>query len=114
MPPIPPAGSGSAPLASGGDSKHERSGSDASVASTGSGGWAQGDKGSDCSVRVVVRVRPFVPREKAEGCQDCTRIVDGRELVVGNKRRFTYDRVYDQDSQQASVRGVCSASCVVA
>ena len=109
MPPMPPSGTAGAVSVRTGESKHERTASDGSVASDNSDGWAQRDKASDCSVRVVVRVRPFVPREKVEGCQDCTRIVDSRELVVGNKRRFTYDRVYDQGSQQARVSAICCA-----
>ena len=83
--------------------------------SVASDGWTEGDGSDGASVRVCVRVRPFVPKEKVEGCQDCTRLPSGsHEVVIGNNRRFTFDKVYGPASSQEEVRVALSFALVSA
>lgn len=52
-------------------------------------------------VRVALRIRPLVPKEIGEGCQQCIRCVPGNaQVVIGEDKAFTYDYVFDTLSKQ--------------
>lgn len=57
-------------------------------------------------VKVALRIRPLVSKEKADACKECLRGVKNEPQVqVGddNKRCFTYDYVFSQTSPQLEV-----------
>ena len=52
------------------------------------------DDGSS-SVRVAVRARPLIEKEIVEKCNECVSYSqDGRQVVLGKDRRFTFDHVF--------------------
>ena len=54
------------------------------------------------SVRVAVRVRPLLGREKVERCQECLQVVEGEpQIVIGTERSFTYDYVFSKYAEQS-------------
>ncbi|TMW56713.1 hypothetical protein Poli38472_006723 [Pythium oligandrum] len=60
------------------------------------------DDGS--SVRVAVRVRPLIGREKVERCDECVSVVeDEMQIVMGKNRVFTYDYVFSKHAQQSDI-----------
>lgn len=60
------------------------------------------DEGS--SVRVAVRIRPQLPREIIEACKVCITKTPGEpQAWLGSNKAFTYDHVYDSESQQEEV-----------
>lgn len=60
--------------------------------------------GDACPVRVAIRVRPLVPREQNEGCQQCLNIAPNQPQVsVGSKHTFTYDHVLPPEASQEEV-----------
>eukprot|EP00931_Biecheleriopsis_adriatica_P076220 TRINITY_DN49953_c0_g1_i1.p1 TRINITY_DN49953_c0_g1~~TRINITY_DN49953_c0_g1_i1.p1 ORF type:complete len:1308 (+),score=333.01 TRINITY_DN49953_c0_g1_i1:84-3926(+) len=62
----------------------------------------------DTNVRVAARVRPLLPREMAANCCSCVTVHPGvNQLVVGTKRAFTFDMVFDTDVQQSVVYDSC-------
>ncbi|XP_048409695.1 kinesin-like protein KIF21A isoform X5 [Stegostoma tigrinum] len=62
----------------------------------------------DCSVRVAVRIRPQLAKEKIEGCHICTSVIPGEpQVVLGNDKAFTFDFVYDMDTQQEEIYMKC-------
>ncbi|XP_048219569.1 chromosome-associated kinesin KIF4A-like [Perognathus longimembris pacificus] len=55
-------------------------------------------------VRVALRCRPLVPKERSEGCQMCLSFVPGEpQVVVGTDKCFTYDFVFDPSTEQEEV-----------
>ncbi|XP_065185487.1 kinesin-like protein KIF21A isoform X2 [Sycon ciliatum] len=59
---------------------------------------------ADESVRVSLRIRPQSARERIDLCRVCTVCTPGIEQVVlGKDKAFTYDHVYDMDTQQESL-----------
>ncbi|XP_030305103.1 chromosome-associated kinesin KIF4A isoform X3 [Calypte anna] len=55
-------------------------------------------------VRVALRCRPLVPKERSEGCQMCLSFVPGEpQVVVGTDKSFTYDYVFDPSVEQEEV-----------
>jgi len=49
----------------------------------------------------MIRIRPPLPREQIEGCKTCTTVAEGIPQVwIGSNHAFTYDHVYDQNTQQ--------------
>ncbi|CAL9696714.1 unnamed protein product [Knipowitschia caucasica] len=67
----------------------------------------------DSSVRVAIRVRPQLPRERLDGCHVCTSITPGEpQLVLGSDRAFTFDHVLDQDCSQDQVYNSVTARLV--
>ncbi|KAJ8050111.1 Kinesin-like protein KIF21A [Holothuria leucospilota] len=55
----------------------------------------------DTSVRVAVRVRPQLAREKIDMCRTCTSVTEeSNQVTLGSDRMFTYDFVFDMDSRQ--------------
>ncbi|XP_078091517.1 kinesin-like protein KIF21A isoform X2 [Mustelus asterias] len=62
----------------------------------------------DCSVRVAVRIRPQLAKEKIEGCHICTSVIPGEpQVVLGKDKAFTFDFVYDMDTQQEEIYLKC-------
>ncbi|GLE05226.1 hypothetical protein PINS_up014226 [Pythium insidiosum] len=58
----------------------------------------------NASVRVAVRVRPLIGREKVERCDECVSVVEPeRQVVMGKNRAFTYDYVFSKYAQQSDV-----------
>ena len=57
------------------------------------------------NVRVAVRVRPFVAKERLEPRQSsCLRVhAAERQVVIGKDRAFTFDFVFGDKSEQAQV-----------
>ncbi|XP_027230346.2 chromosome-associated kinesin KIF4-like isoform X2 [Penaeus vannamei] len=56
-------------------------------------------------VRVAVRVRPMLPKELREGCQECIDLTPGESQVVirGTEKAFTYDFAFSSDTSQGYV-----------
>ncbi|KAM4700823.1 kinesin-like protein KIF21B isoform 1-T6 [Discoglossus pictus] len=62
----------------------------------------------DCSVRVALRIRPQSGKEQAEGCHVCTWVYPGEpQVLLGKDKAFTYDYVFDTDTEQVSVYETC-------
>ena len=56
-----------------------------------------------CAV-LLCRIRPQSARERIDLCRVCTVCTPGIEQVVlGKDKAFTYDHVYDMDTQQESL-----------
>ncbi|XP_077449985.1 kinesin-like protein KIF21A isoform X2 [Stigmatopora argus] len=70
--------------------------------------------GSDeSSVRVALRIRPQLAREKIEGCNICTYVMPGEpQVVLGKDKAFTYDLVFDMDAQQDDIYSQCTESLI--
>lgn len=58
------------------------------------------------SVRVAVRIRPQLPREIIDACKICVSKTPGEpQAWLGSNKAFTYDYVYETDSQQEDIYG---------
>ncbi|XP_031438315.1 kinesin-like protein KIF21A isoform X2 [Clupea harengus] len=67
----------------------------------------------ESSVRVALRVRPQLAREKIEGCHICTFVTPGEpHVMLGKDKAFTYDFVFDMDSDQASIYADCTEKLI--
>ncbi|XP_069800719.1 kinesin-like protein KIF21B isoform X2 [Dendropsophus ebraccatus] len=67
----------------------------------------------DCSVRVALRIRPQSGKEQAEGCHLCTWVYPGEpQVLLGKDKAFTYDYVFDMDTEQGRVYDVCARGLV--
>lgn len=65
----------------------------------------------ETNVRVAARIRPLLPQEKAANCCSCVTVEPGtRQVVVGTRRAFAFDLVFDVDSTQTEVYDGCVAS----
>lgn len=71
----------------------------------------RGGGGGKARVKVAIRVRPFIEKEKNEnGCIDFR---SETELVIGGDRSYKFDRVFREDSPQASVYEQCIRELVL-
>ncbi|XP_058163771.1 kinesin-like protein KIF21A isoform X3 [Dasypus novemcinctus] len=62
----------------------------------------------ESSVRVAVRIRPQLAKEKIEGCHICTSVTPGEpQVFLGKDKAFTFDHVFDIDSQQEQLYIQC-------
>ncbi|XP_045884806.1 kinesin-like protein KIF21B isoform X3 [Micropterus dolomieu] len=62
----------------------------------------------DCSVKVALRIRPQMAKEKIEGCHVCTLVTPGEpQVLLGKDKAFTYDYVFDIDSEQQHIYQAC-------
>ncbi|XP_066235943.1 kinesin-like protein KIF21B isoform X1 [Saccopteryx leptura] len=62
----------------------------------------------DCCVKVAVRIRPQLSKEKIEGCHICTSVTPGEpQVLLGKDKAFTYDFVFDLDTWQEHVYTTC-------
>uniref|UniRef100_A0AAQ5Z2N4 Kinesin motor domain-containing protein n=1 Tax=Amphiprion ocellaris TaxID=80972 RepID=A0AAQ5Z2N4_AMPOC len=56
-----------------------------------------------------VRIRPQLAKEKIEGCHICTYVMPGEpQVVLGKDKAFTYDYVFDMDTQQDAIYTHCT------
>ncbi|XP_061488488.1 kinesin-like protein KIF21B isoform X5 [Rhineura floridana] len=71
---------------------------------------AQGDS---CSVKVAVRIRPQMPKEKIEGCHICTSVTPREpQVLLGKDKAFTYDFVFDLDTWQEQIYTTCVSKLI--
>uniref|UniRef100_A0A8C9XQ25 Kinesin family member 21A n=1 Tax=Sander lucioperca TaxID=283035 RepID=A0A8C9XQ25_SANLU len=62
---------------------------------------------------VITVIRPQLAKEKIEGCHICTYVLPGEpQLVLGKDKAFTYDHVFDMDTQQESIYTHCTESLI--
>uniref|UniRef100_A0A665X6F7 Kinesin-like protein KIF21A n=1 Tax=Echeneis naucrates TaxID=173247 RepID=A0A665X6F7_ECHNA len=55
------------------------------------------------------RIRPQLAKEKIEGCHICTYVMPGEpQVVLGKDKAFTYDYMFDMDTQQESIYSHCT------
>lgn len=55
------------------------------------------------------RIRPQLAKEKIEGCNICTFVMPGEpQVVLGKDKAFTYDHVFDIDTQQETIYQHCT------
>eukprot|EP00062_Callorhinchus_milii_P022009 gi/632979361/ref/XP_007906425.1/ PREDICTED: kinesin-like protein KIF21A [Callorhinchus milii] len=67
----------------------------------------------DCSVRVALRIRPQLAKEKIEGCHICTSVIPGEpQLILGKDKAFTFDFVFDMDTQQDRIYAKCTEKLI--
>ncbi|XP_035504199.2 kinesin-like protein KIF21A isoform X3 [Scophthalmus maximus] len=67
----------------------------------------------ESSVRVALRIRPQLAKEKIEGCHICTYVMPGEpQVVLGKDKAFTYDHVFDMDTQQEAIYTDCTESLI--
>lgn len=67
----------------------------------------------ESSVRVALRIRPQLAREKIEGCHICTYVMPGEpQVILGKDKAFTYDYLFDMDSQQDSIFTTCTEKLI--
>ncbi|KAM4523768.1 kinesin-like protein KIF21A [Fundulus diaphanus] len=63
----------------------------------------------ESSVRVALRIRPQLAKEKIEGCHICTYVMPGEpQVVLGKDKAFTFDHVFDIDTQQGTIYTHCT------
>ena len=75
-----------------------------------SGRPSSGGGAEDTAVRVAVRVRPFVPKERLEQCRPCVRtLCEEGQIIIGKDRAFAFDYVFGEESSQEQV---FEAACV--
>ena len=61
------------------------------------------------NVKVVVRLRPILPRERLKKCEKCVRVLKERnQIVLGPSRGFVFDDVLSEESTQREVLNVGS------
>ncbi|XP_071358295.1 kinesin-like protein KIF21A isoform X2 [Trachinotus anak] len=67
----------------------------------------------ESSVRVALRIRPQLAKEKIEGCHICTYVMPGEpQVVLGKDKAFTYDYVFDMETQQESIYTHCTETLI--
>ena len=56
------------------------------------------------SVRVAVRIRPQLAKEIIDACKSCvSKTPEEPQIWMGSNKAFTYDFVYDVESQQTEI-----------
>ncbi|XP_036375765.1 kinesin-like protein KIF21A isoform X2 [Megalops cyprinoides] len=67
----------------------------------------------ESSVRVALRIRPQLAKEKIEGCHICTFVTPGEpQVILGKDKAFTYDYVFDMDTQQDTIYSNCTEKLI--
>eukprot|EP00913_Durusdinium_trenchii_P022692 g21311.t1 len=62
----------------------------------------------ETNVRVAARIRPLLPRDTAQNCCSCVTVHPNvNQVVVGTRRAFTFDLVYETDASQLKVYDGC-------
>ncbi|XP_017290092.1 kinesin-like protein KIF21B isoform X1 [Kryptolebias marmoratus] len=62
----------------------------------------------DCCVKVALRIRPQMAKEKIEGCHVCTLVTpEEPQVLLGKDKAFTYDFVFDIESEQQHIYQTC-------
>ncbi|RVE61560.1 hypothetical protein OJAV_G00171830 [Oryzias javanicus] len=68
-----------------------------------------GSGADESTVRVALRIRPQLAKEKIEGCHICTYVMPGEpQVVLGKDKAFTFDYVFDMDTQQEAIYTHCT------
>uniref|UniRef100_A0A8C6V322 Kinesin family member 21A n=1 Tax=Neogobius melanostomus TaxID=47308 RepID=A0A8C6V322_9GOBI len=68
-----------------------------------------GSSPDESSVRVALRIRPQLAKEKIEGCHICTYVMPGEpQVFLGKDKAFTYDYMFDMDAQQDAIYTQCT------
>uniref|UniRef100_A0A8C2ZVE1 Kinesin family member 21A n=1 Tax=Cyclopterus lumpus TaxID=8103 RepID=A0A8C2ZVE1_CYCLU len=66
-----------------------------------------------CIVEVCLWIRPQLAREKIEGCHICTYVMPGEpQVILGKDKSFTYDYMFDMDSQQEAIYSSCTEKLI--
>uniref|UniRef100_A0A3Q3KAJ1 Kinesin motor domain-containing protein n=1 Tax=Monopterus albus TaxID=43700 RepID=A0A3Q3KAJ1_MONAL len=61
-----------------------------------------------CCISINQPIRPQMAKEKIEGCHVCTLVTPGEpQVVLGKDKAFTYDFVFDVDSEQHRIYQAC-------
>lgn len=67
----------------------------------------------ESSVRVALRIRPQLAKEKIEGCHICTSVTPGEpQVFLGKDKAFTFDYVFDIDSRQDDIYFQCTEKLI--
>nr|XP_015208100.1 PREDICTED: kinesin-like protein KIF21A isoform X7 [Lepisosteus oculatus] len=67
----------------------------------------------ESSVRVALRIRPQLAREKIEGCHICTFVTPGEpQVILGKDKAFTFDYVFDMETQQDAIYSNCTEKLI--
>ncbi|XP_056595316.1 kinesin-like protein KIF21A isoform X3 [Triplophysa dalaica] len=67
----------------------------------------------ESTVRVALRIRPQLAKEKIEGCHICTFVTPCEpQLVLGKDKAFTFDYVFDMDSTQEAIYANCTEKLI--
>ncbi|XP_069833322.1 kinesin-like protein KIF21A isoform X6 [Dendropsophus ebraccatus] len=67
----------------------------------------------ESSVRVALRIRPQLAKEKIEGCHICTSVTPGEpQVFLGKDKAFTFDYVFDIDSRQDEIYMQCTEKLI--
>ncbi|XP_060770923.1 kinesin-like protein KIF21A isoform X3 [Neoarius graeffei] len=67
----------------------------------------------ESSVRVALRIRPQLAREKIEGCHICTFVTPGEpQVILGKDKAFTFDHVFDMESEQDNIYANCTEKLI--
>jgi len=67
---------------------------------------------ADDSVKVAIRVRPFVSNEKLAGAVNVLEYLTPTQLQIGGTHTFSYDHLYPDTTKQAEVYETCVAPLV--
>ena len=68
------------------------------------GGGDPSAVGEDLAVRVAVRARPLVAKERLERARECLSYpVDGKSVILGKNRLFQFDEVFDPTVEQSTI-----------
>uniref|UniRef100_A0A665WLL1 Kinesin family member 21A n=1 Tax=Echeneis naucrates TaxID=173247 RepID=A0A665WLL1_ECHNA len=58
-------------------------------------------------------IRPQLAKEKIEGCHICTFVMPGEpQVILGKDKAFTYDYLFDMDSQQEAIYSTCTEKLI--
>ncbi|XP_075064938.1 kinesin-like protein KIF21A isoform X2 [Mixophyes fleayi] len=67
----------------------------------------------ESSVRVALRIRPQLAKEKIEGCHICTSVTPGEpQVFLGKDKAFTFDYVFNIDSIQDDIYSQCTEKLI--
>ena len=70
-------------------------------------------KPDDDAVRVGIRIRPLLSRDRAEGAREILHKTAGEpQVTIGGDRSFTYDHVFELEASQKDVYSSCMADLV--
>lgn len=116
VPPLPPAtppasstaaaaaAAGSVESASTAASREPAVNAAAAAAASGETGDADDPATEDLAVRVAVRARPLVAKERLERARECLSYpLDGKSVILGKNRLFQFDEVFDPTVEQSTI-----------
>jgi hypothetical protein len=71
-------------------------------------------EGDSCSVQVALRVRPISGSEGDRNCKSVVQAQNSKQLTIGtdSPRPFTFDFVFDSNSEQAQIYEECVSPLV--